>query len=593
MTSEDQDEKEKHSNWLNAHYDPVAGFYTFSTCITFADLNGDGDHKLVIADLGTGLYNMTIKVLKGTSIIQENALLDLPTGVTSVYMDLAEPRTPGVVVASGSGLFVYKSMRPYYKYNLPLLPVLPEEAVLWDQANNENLDPLTLAEALDGLKKSHPTSSFTARTSHFLQIENDADARQFVDAHKHKPLKRETVITCVTTIKKSMAEDDAISCIVVGTEHKQVYIIDSEAFTPLQDYEIASVPVIVNVSGLFDVDFRMFAACRDGCVYVLKKDSLQSRVCIELDSSIVGMERIHKHLIFALADKTFSCYTTRGKQIWNLQLPADVLCTAVMDHRAKGFKAVLVGLDNSEVRVYREKNLVDIIKLNDRPQALCFGRYGREDSTLVAVLASGALQVMILKRTAEYADHSSHKGPPMSQKMKLNIPKKTQLFVDQTVRERENGTKMFQNFQHDLQLMRLSVAQTYLKGLQSSMTPLSDDPSMPLKLSATVRGIGPVFQMLLTIENTAAISLNDPKLATGLIVLFKYSDTIYSIKPLVLELPALAPEISYKFAVRIHCIASDRPAQDTITALIVKRGTKKPLVTANISMPVSEGVIVV
>ena len=34
-------------------------------------------------------------------------------------------------------------------------------------------------------------------------------------------------------------------------------------------------------------------------------------------------------------------------------------------------------------------------------------------------------------------DHIS--GPPASQSMKLNVPKKTKLFVDQTLRERENA----------------------------------------------------------------------------------------------------------------------------------------------------------
>ena len=34
-------------------------------------------------------------------------------------------------------------------------------------------------------------------------------------------------------MNKSSPEDDAINCIVVGTEEKLIYIIDSEAFTIL------------------------------------------------------------------------------------------------------------------------------------------------------------------------------------------------------------------------------------------------------------------------------------------------------------------------------------------------------------------------
>uniref|UniRef100_H2Y718 Bardet-Biedl syndrome 1 N-terminal domain-containing protein n=1 Tax=Ciona savignyi TaxID=51511 RepID=H2Y718_CIOSA len=585
-------EIETNSNWLSAHYDPVAGIYTFPSCLVLSDLNSDGDSKLVIADLGTGLYNMTLKVFKGTSVIHENALIDLPSGIASIYMDVTEPRTPGLLVASGACIFVYKNMRPYFRYTLPLLPLNEAEKSLWHEAQHEDVIPEVLTAALSSLKEECHASTLTAQTLRYLQLESRDEAEAFIASHKNVTLKKETIITCLTPMKKSVAEDDAISCVVVGTEHKEIQIIDSEAFTQLKSYQLSSIPVFINVSGLYDVDFRLFVACRDGKIYTLRKDSSEYRVCIELNSQIVGIERLHKHLVVACMDKTISCYTTKGKKLWTIQLPVNILCTSVMDLKAKGFKVLLVGLENNEVRIYREKNLVDTLKLNDRPEALCFGRYGREDNTLVCVTASGALHIYILKRTAEYTEQVAYKGPPVGLKTKLDIPKKTQMFVDQTVREREHGTEMFQSFQHDLQLMRLQAAKTYLKGLNSSITPISDDPDLPLKLSATVQGIGPVFQMLVTVENTASVSASDPKLNTDLKLMFKYSDSVYSVTPRIFSFPPLVPQIAYKFSVRIECIATDQPTQGAITAIVVSRSKPKPIVTANISMPVSEGVVV-
>ena len=40
-------------------------------------------------------------------------------------------------------------------------------------------------------------------------------------------------ITCLGKLNKSSPDEDAISCILVGTEHKTIYILDSEAFTIL------------------------------------------------------------------------------------------------------------------------------------------------------------------------------------------------------------------------------------------------------------------------------------------------------------------------------------------------------------------------
>ena len=67
-----------------------------------------------------------------------------------------------------------------------------------------------------------------------------------------------------------------------------------------------------------------------------------------------------------------------------------------------------------------------------------FGRFGREDGTLVLVMQGGALAVKILKRTVTFESKDPNPGPPKAQMVKLNIPKKTKVFVDQTVREREN-----------------------------------------------------------------------------------------------------------------------------------------------------------
>ena len=42
--------------------------YLFS-CMALCDLTGDGDTKLVVADLGSGNYNMKLRVYKGTTLV--------------------------------------------------------------------------------------------------------------------------------------------------------------------------------------------------------------------------------------------------------------------------------------------------------------------------------------------------------------------------------------------------------------------------------------------------------------------------------------------------------------------------------------------
>ena len=74
--------------------------------------------------------------------------------------------------------------------------------------------------------------------------------------------------------------------------------------------------------------------------------------------------------------------------------------------------------------------------------AMKFGRFGREDSSLVLVTRGGTLHIKILKRTAHFENLEMASGPLLGPATRLNVPKRTKLFVDQTLRERENAVLM-------------------------------------------------------------------------------------------------------------------------------------------------------
>ena len=109
------------SVWLEAYEDPLAGLKAYSQHLCVADLNGDGDGKLIIADL-----DRKLRVYKGASLVSTNALLSVPVAVAAFYMDYNTPRRPSIAVAAGSSIFVYRNLRAYNKFILP--PVEASEA---------------------------------------------------------------------------------------------------------------------------------------------------------------------------------------------------------------------------------------------------------------------------------------------------------------------------------------------------------------------------------------------------------------------------------------------------------------------------------
>ncbi|KAK1150897.1 hypothetical protein AOXY_G33303 [Acipenser oxyrinchus oxyrinchus] len=580
---ENKENSEANSKWLDAHYDPVANLNTFSSCIALADLNGDGESKLVVGDLGTGGCNMKLKVYKGTTLMTDNTLLDLPTGLTAFLMDQNEPRTPAVAVASGPFIYVYKNLRPYFKFTLPPLEVNSLELEVWSQAKEDKIDPVTLKEMLEGIRGKAEVP-LSVRSLKFLMLEPQ-EMETFVNLYKNQPIKRQTVITCIGTLKKNMADDDAVSCLVIGTECMELYILDPEAFTVLAKMSLPSAPAFMDVTGQFDVEFRVTVACRNGNIYILRRDSKKPKYCIEPSSQPVGLVRVNKNIVVGCTQESLHGYTQKGKKLWTAFLPAPITTMGVMDHKTRGYQAVLVGLANSEVHMYREKNLVNIVKTPDVVTSICFGRYGREDGTLIMTTKGGGLVIKILKRTAVFDEKDSTPGPPMAQSIKLNVPKKTKLYVDQTLRERENAVGMHRAFQMDLYRLRLNAARAYVKVLESSLSPMSSSVSEPLRMNAVVQGLGPSFKLTLNIQNTSAC-----RPAMNLCISFLYDQSLYSMKTAFFKIPLLVPGLNYPIDTFVECL-SDKGISDIIKVFVLREGKTAPLLTAHINMPVSEGIV--
>jgi len=60
----------------------LAGLKAPSTCVRLADLNCDGDSKLIICDL-----DKKLKIYKGTSMVTEYTILDTPIAMCITYIE--------------------------------------------------------------------------------------------------------------------------------------------------------------------------------------------------------------------------------------------------------------------------------------------------------------------------------------------------------------------------------------------------------------------------------------------------------------------------------------------------------------------------
>lgn len=117
---------------------------------------------------------------------------------------------------------------------------------------------------------------------------------------------------------------------------------------------------------------------------------------------------------------------------------------------------------------------------------------------------------------------------------------------------------MYRTFQQDMYRLKLLAARSYVKAVTASLNPISANPSESLKLSAQVHGLGPVFRLVLELQNNSTA-----KALINLFFAFHCDDQVYDIETNHIPVPYLAPGHPYSFNTKVRCISPMNVA-DTI-----------------------------
>ncbi|KAJ8600961.1 hypothetical protein CTAYLR_006321 [Chrysophaeum taylorii] len=605
--------------WLHAHYDKLAGIRAHAGGIALAEVEG-GEGALVVAD-----YARKLRVFKGTRQTAEIPLppsSEIPSGVCGFYMD--DKKIPAIGVASGPHLYVFRCLRPYHKYTAPPVEADALEAKVW---RSEEMSPADIRTALAAAHAEG--AKLGPRSLAMLPLTSESKQRAHVERVSKIPTTVETTITCTTTLPKASEEPHAMSCVVLGTESRKVIVLEPSAKAALCEVEVPAPPAILRAAGCFDVDWRVYVACRDARVYTItigdhRGTAVIRKPHLELEAQPAGLVVKDKHLYVATADSRVACYLLKGRRhkVFSLAMPAPVTnMELLVVRKARQVTVLLVALANGEVRVYRDKDLVDVLRVNEVVAAMTSGTYGREDNTLILVTQNGSLLVKMLPRTAtfEVGSTTAKGGPPPEQDVPLDIPKRTRLYLDQIDREKANAPAIFRTFQKDALKLKIATATAYLQ-LRDDDTANPDDntandddddnnnnnntAAAALTLAAKVNGLGPFFHIVLEVRLNAGLTspLRD------LPVVLSYDPDLYRTSRPAATLPLLIPGIAAHAIFEIECIDESKPAHPIAISVLgheeeeEEEGSDddddddddgdddgdKPLVSSTLIMPQSE-----
>lgn len=112
-------------------------------------------------------------------------------------------------------------MRPYFKFTLPAGTVDDGEKKVWEELKADRIDA---GEAINQLREVMDAGAeVTYRSAQLMALEdNPAQAADFAKDNARKELKAQSVITCMTVLPKDSEDPNAVGCLVIGTESREV-----------------------------------------------------------------------------------------------------------------------------------------------------------------------------------------------------------------------------------------------------------------------------------------------------------------------------------------------------------------------------------
>lgn len=591
----DQQREDKAKIWINAWYDPLANICALPGCMTFSDINGDGNSKLILLNSGnnpllrnrTSISSHKMKVYKGTSIISENILLEEPVAVASYHQDYKTPRRATIAVASGCHVFLYQNLQPHHKFTVPSNEIHADEKTIWENLKVDKYDAKTAFEEL--LRLRDLGIHLSLRSYEVLSMNDPNEIQAFMAARKLFPLFQQTSITCMSVISKDKDEVDAIGCLVIGTESRKILILNPSGVTVTDSVMLPSVPVHIVTSGSLDIDSRIVVICRDNNVYTIKNKKI-SGVVIELDTHAVGLQRIEKNIAIGLINNVISCFSSRGRKQYCIYMPCAIKAMGMIDMvSSRSVKCLLVALENRELRVYNGKSLVNVIETSDVVSSMCFGTYGSEPNCLALSYRNGGTEFKVLSRMAKL-ETPIRGGSLAEQDTPLNLPVRTTLYMDQTEREKKYGTEMHRIFQKELCKVRLTTARAFVKILTDGQGPLSYTSGASIRLTASVQGLGPIYKIKLDMQNTGVKPMNN------ISILYSYNQDIYSMRQSKMNIPCLLPGVQYEYEGEVvmsshvaDTMGDDSgPIADIVKVFVCSASSSIPLITAVVQMPIPE-----
>jgi hypothetical protein len=221
---------------------------------------------------------LSLKVFNGAKFVFSDIINGHAFGLLS-SMQLAESfeqyQIPAIVIAAKDELFIYHRNCSVFNRKLDPLSISDVESEYWNQlrAYAYSQDASEFESVVDKIRESRKSGnlSLSNQMQRLLSIPSTTLMQDYIKTTEINSNIQVHISAIDVLPKRETSDGFAPSIIVLGTLECEIYLLSPPKYAVSDRFQLSSAVVKLKCAGSYFGDFKIFAQCIDGCVYVISR----------------------------------------------------------------------------------------------------------------------------------------------------------------------------------------------------------------------------------------------------------------------------------------------------------------------------------
>jgi hypothetical protein len=219
---------------------------------------------------------LTLKVFNGSKFVFSDIVMGHSAGLlTSIQLaeSFEQSQIPAIAIAAKDELLIYHRSSSVFSMKLDPVSISEVESEYWNQlwTYASSQDQSEFESVVNKIKDSRGNLLLSNQMQRFLSIASISLMQDYVKTNQVNTNIQIHISAIDALPKRETTDGFAPSIIVLGTLECEIYLLSPPKYIVSDRFQLSSAVLHLKCVGSYFGDFKIFALCMDGCVYLISR----------------------------------------------------------------------------------------------------------------------------------------------------------------------------------------------------------------------------------------------------------------------------------------------------------------------------------